>query len=469
MTVEVGTTAIAVQTGSSAVAVSAVQAATDAPGSLVEQPLLSDQVIVVARSAMFLATGFGYAPNSPVQIWLDTPPVLLDTVITGADGSFRSVSALPKAAAAGQRTLRVLVFPQGSTPLPEVSAGADAVKEVAFGVVLLDDSAYAAVQNGALTLDEVSRAFVDGITGVKPLDVGHASGWIGLLMLLMLIAAYTGDAPLIASRRRSVAVVSAMFDEALSLRRLGRRRYALAAAAAALALVGLVGSDFVPVYPTTLGFAALMLIAAIDPLAGVAAGVVGFAAVLLGGGVTTSEELRAAIVMAVTYAGAPFFASAVARRIRRTAPTAVATSVGLLTYLVTAAAMTRVTGALLRAELEIDQSIVLLVAPAAIALAVRTVFDQQYEQSHRRELSLRRMPMTVGLVPAALAVLGFVLLSEVLIDDESLLALLLLGVIVALRQAKSTSRPQQTASPSRLRRGGGRTLGSRRPPTSRTR
>ncbi|NDG10738.1 MAG: hypothetical protein EB111_02660, partial [Actinobacteria bacterium] len=164
-------------------------------------------------------------------------------------------------------------------PLPEVSAGADAVKEVAFGVVLLDDSAYAAVQNGALTLDEVSRAFVDGITGVKPLDVGHASGWIGLLMLLMLIAAYTGDAPLIASRRRSVAVVSAMFDEALSLRRLGRRRYALAAAAAALALVGLVGSDFVPVYPTTLGFAALMLIAAIDPLAGVAAGVVGFAAV----------------------------------------------------------------------------------------------------------------------------------------------------------------------------------------------
>jgi len=253
------------------------------------------------------------------------------------------------------------------------------------------------------------------------------------------------------------------------LRRLGRRRYALAAAAAALALVGLVGSDFVPVYPTTLGFAALMLIAAIDPLAGVAAGVAGFIAVLVGGGVTTAEELRAAIVMAATYAGAPFFASAVARRIRRNAPTAVATSVGLLTYLVTAAAMTRVTGALLRAELEIDQSIVLLVAPAAIALAVRVVFDQQYEQSHRRELSLRRMPMTVGLVPAALAVLGFVLLSEVLIDDESLLALLLLGVIVALRQAKSTSRPQQTASPSRLRRGGGRTLGSRRPPTSRTR
>ena len=469
VTVEVGTTAIAVQTGSSAVAVSAVQALTDAPGSFVEQPLLSDQVIVVARSAMFLATGFGYPPSSPVQIWLDTPPVLLDTVMTSDDGSFRSVSALPKAATAGQRTLRVLVFPQGSTPLPEVSAGADAVKEVAFGVVLLDDSVYAAVQSGALTLNEVSRAFVDGITGVKPLDLGDASGWIGLLMLLMLIAAYTGDAPLIASRRRSVAVVSAMFDEALSLRRLGRRRYALAAAAAALALVGLVGSDFVPVYPTTLGFAALMLIAAIDPLAGVAAGVVGFAAVLLGGGVTTSEELRAAIVMAATYAGVPFFASAVARRIRRTAPTTVATAVGLVAYVVTAVAMTRVTGALLRAELQIDQWILVLLTPAAVAHVVRSVFDQQYEQSHRRELSLRRMPMTVGLVPAALAVLGFVLLSEVLIDDESLLALLLLGIVVALRQAKTTSRSHQTASPSRMRRSSGRTLGSRRPPTSRTR
>ena len=108
-------------------------------------------------------------------------------------------------------------------------------------------------------------------------------------------------------------------------------------------------------------------------------------------------------------------------------------------------------------------------SPAAVAHVVRSVFDQQYEQSHRRELSLRRMPMTVGLVPAALAVLGFVLLSEVLIDDESLLALLLLGIVVALRQAKTTSRSHQTASPSRMRRGSGRTLGSRRPPTSRTR
>ncbi|NBU07160.1 MAG: hypothetical protein EBT38_05705, partial [Acidimicrobiia bacterium] len=163
------------------------------------------------------------------------------------------------------------------------------------------------------------------------------------------------------------------------------------------------------------------------------------------------------------------FASAVARRIRRTAPTTVATAVGLLTYVVVAVAMTRVAGALLRVELQIDGSIVLLVAPAAIALVIRTMFDQQYERLHRRELSLRRMPMTVGLVPAALAVLSFVLLSKVLIDDESLLALLLLGVIVALRQVKSTSRPQQTASPSRMRRSSGRALGSRRPPTSRTR
>ena len=466
--VEVGTTAIAVQTGNSAVAVSAVQTAKDAPGSFVEQPLLSDQVIVVARSAMFLATGFGYPPSSPVQIWLDTPPVLLDTVMTSDDGSFRSVSALPKSITSGEQTLRVLVFPVGANPLPEVSAGADAVKEVAFGVLLLDDSVYAAAQDGSLTLDEINRAFVDGITGVKPLDLGHASGWIGLLMLVMLIAAYSGP-PLIASRRRSVALVSAMFDEALSLRRLDKRRYALTAAATALALVGLVGSEFVPVYPTALGFAALMLIAAVDPLAGVAAGVVGFASVLLGGGVTTSEELRAAIVMASTYAGVPFFASAVARRIRRTAPTAVATAVGLVAYVVTAVAMTRVTGALLRAELQIDRWILLLLVPAAMAHVVRSVFDQQYEQLHRRELSLRRMPMTLGAVPAALAVLGFVLVSEVLIDDESLLALLLLGIVVALRQAKTTSRSQQTASPSRLRRGGGRTLGARRPPTSRTR
>jgi hypothetical protein len=146
----------------------------------------------------------------------------------------------------------------------------------------------------------------------------------------------------------------------------------------------------------------------------------------------------------------------------------VATAVGLVTYVVMAVAMTRVTGALLRAELQIDRWILLLVAPAAIALAVRTAFDQQYEQSNRRVLSLRRMPMTVGAVPAALAVLGFVLVSEVLIDDESLLALLLLGIVVALRQARTRPRFPRSPSPSRSRRARTTTNASRRPPTSRS-
>jgi len=162
-------------------------------------------------------------------------------------------------------------------------------------------------------------------------------------------------------------------------------------------------------------------------------------------------------------------ASAVARRFRRVSAEVVATLTGVLVYCIVAFALTRIVGALLRAELAIEKTTLWLLAPAAVMLAIRWNLDQRFEQEHRRELALRRMSITVGLAPLGLAVLAFVVLSKVLIDDESLLALLMLGLIVGLRQAQTSLRLPRSPSPSRSRRTGSRSTSSRRPPASRTR
>lgn len=270
-------------------------------------------------------------------------------------------------------------------------------------------------------------------------------------MLLLLVAAYSGNAPLIASRRRIPRFISGLIDDPLSMRMLGNRRYALSAAAIALVVSGLVGSDFLPVFPTALGFAALMVLSAVDPMAGFAAGLATLIGVVLGGGATSADEWRAAIVIAVSYSLAPMLAAAIARRVRRSTAASITGVAAVAVYYIVAFAAVKVVGALLRAELSIDSAAVWLLMPAVVAFAARWTIDQQYERNHRRDLGLRRMDVTFGLVPVGLAVLSFVVLSEVLLDEESLFALLMLGVIIGLRQIRLPLR------------------GVTRPPASRTR
>jgi len=468
VTVDVGQTSVEVAAGGTSVAVSAVRLDDDVPNGVIEEPLLSERAIVVARSSFFLATGSGYAPKSPVQVWLNSKPALIATAIAAEDGSFRSIASLPNDVGFGQHTLRILVFAPNSTPGTSVSAGATAVKEAAFGVMLLDEAAFMAAQEGTVTLDDVNRSFLDAFSASKPIGNGQASGWIGLLMLLMLIVAYNGIAPLVASRRYVPRAMNAIVDDSLSIRVLGNRRYSLALATAGFVLSGLITNDFVPVFPSSLGFAVLMLLSAVDPLAGLVAGVTTLVGVVLGGGAAGTDDWRAAIVVASTYVVAPMFASAVARRIKQSSALPVAIAVGVTVFYAVGIVATQLVGALLRAELAVSRWVVLLLAPAATAFAIRWVRDQKFERQHRRELGLRRLTVTIGLIPAGLVVLSFIVFSNVLLDDESLLTLLLLGLIVGLRQARTTPRFPRSPSPSRSRRAHSTTNATRRPPASRS-
>lgn len=418
----------------------------------------STGAIIVEQENFIRVTGAGFAPDSDAVAWLFSDPQRLGVVKVASNGTFEASFQLPEGVPVGEHTAQV----NGVTAKGDIRSLNLAIDVVVPGAATVVE---APIDQPDVSDEEPQPKFT---LVQKPFDVGQASGWIGLLMLIMLIVAYAGDSPLISSRRRAPKLYSAALDEALSMRRLGTRRYALAVTAAGLVVAGLSRTDFLPVYPTAYWFAVVMAIAAADPFAGLVAGLAGFAAVVVGGGVASVDDLRAAIVMAVTYAGAPMLASAVARRTRRTTSSVVSVVAGIVVYLIAAVTLTRVNGALLRAELAIDKWILLLLIPAAMVLAVRCVLDQQYEQQHRRELALRRLPLTLGLIPAALAVLAFVVLSKVLIDDESLLTLLLLGLVAGLRQAQASMRFPRTPTPSRSRRVGARGNASRRPPASRT-
>jgi len=418
----------------------------------------STGAIIAEQENFIRVTGAGFAPGSDAVAWLFSDPQRLGVVKVASNGTFESSFQLPEGVPVGKHTSQF----NGMTAKGDIRSLNLALEVVGPGAATVVE---APIDQPDVSDEEPQPKFT---LVEKPFDVGQASGWIGLLMLLMLIVAYAGDSPLISSRRRVPKLYSAALDEALSMRRLGTRRYALAVAAAGLVVAGLSRTDFLPVYPTAFWFAVVMAIAAADPFAGLVAGLAGFAAVVGGGGVASVDDLRAAIVMAVTYAGAPMLASAVARRARRTTSAVVSVVAGIVVYLIAAVTLTRVTGALLRAELAIDRWILLLLSPAAIVLTVRCLLDQRFEREQRRELALRRLPMTLGLVPAALAVLAFVVLSKVLIDDESLLTLLLLGLVAGLRQAQATTRFPPTPTPSRSRRVGSRSNTSRRPPASRT-
>ena len=419
--------------------------------------------LVIEQNDFVRVTGAGFLPGSDAVGWLFSDPYRLGVVRVESDGTISSSLLLGDQIDLGRHTIQF----NGLNWRGEVRSLSLAVELVAEGSLTTGPvSTSSTVQVGDSPSTEVAP---NAINKPKMFGTGQASGWIGLLMLLMLIIAYIGEAPLIDSRRRLSHVLSAVIDDALSMRTLGARRYALSVAGATLVMSGLASNGFLPTYPTALGFVALTVISAVDPLAGLTSAAVMLMGVTLGGGAHSAEQWRAAIVVAATYSLAPLAASAIARRLKRSSGVVPAVTVAMVMYLAVVYSGTRIVGALLRSELSIDRLVVWLLLPSAVAFAVRWMRDQNHEKRYRGELRLRRPNMTPGLLPTGIALLAFVVLSDVLIDDESLLTLLVLGVVVGIRKLHFGKPAPRSASPSRSRRSQDTSRPTRRPPTSRTR
>ena len=102
-----------------------------------------NQLAVVTGSTVSL-TGEGFAPNTTVNVWLNSTPILLGTAQVDADGKFDSEFAIPAELAGGHHTLTFV----------GISAKGSEVR-TSVGVVIVEQGDVDTTSDGEVTTTEL--------------------------------------------------------------------------------------------------------------------------------------------------------------------------------------------------------------------------------------------------------------------------------------------------------------------------
>ena len=395
--------------------------------------LLKNGLVIVPPRSSVRTVGEGFEPGSEVEIWLHSDPVKLDTLTVNEDGKFTSIAKLPIDLEAGQHSLRIVSYPAPS--VGESSAAQRVASfEVAFGILSVDDSVVAMNDAGKVSLEVANRVFLRGFEAISVVGDGRASTTIAFLLLILCIVVFFGGTPLV-RRRRVPDVLSGVLDEAPSLAALGAWRSVILGVAVLLSVASslLVGAD--PVPGTTLIFTLLLILSIIDPRAGVVSALTTAVMVIAGGGVSSVADARALVVLGSMFVVPAVAASAVtygfaSPRLRRLAP-----SIGGATASILIAGLASVHRALIGVELSYETWLPVTVTLVGLAYAVRRDNDELTRQVTAKSRGLARMRPTFGIAPLGLALVAFVSLARQFVGLSSLLLILVLGIIVALRTA----------------------------------
>jgi hypothetical protein len=257
---------------------------------------------------------------------------------------------------------------------------------------------------------------------------------IALALLFLCIVVFFGGTPLV-RRRRIPDVLSGLLDEAPSLTSVGVWRSAILALAVVLSVTSslLVGAD--PVPGTTLVFTLLLILSVVDPRAGVASALTTALIVVAGGGISSVADARALVVLVSMFILPAIAASAitygfVSPRLRRLTP-----SIGGATASIVIAGLSSIHRALVGVELSYESWLPVMVTVVGLAYAVRRDNDELTRQATAKSRGLVRMRPTFGIAPLGLGLVAFVTLARQFVSISSLMMILVLGVIVALRTA----------------------------------
>jgi hypothetical protein len=312
-------------------------------------------VLHVVQGGGVEVSGSGFAPNSQVDVWLNSDPVYLGAAQTDDTGSFTQVFALPPDAAVGNHTLTLNGLNKSGQ---ELSA--------AVGIVVLDkeiidastEQSPAAAANGAVPFDPQSEP-----KGVVDL----VANLVALLALASLGGAASGNAgrredeetddergsgdvsdvavkhykteidgkdalrmPRISIVDRVMLRAPSMFAHRSPLmsRVLTDGTYLRSGFGAlwlALPLFGIVlgfmsaqNTDYAVRMPSLMLLTAVVVLGTLDAFSGYLASVVFGLAVLLGGGMDSADSIRGVVGIWVFSFGVPLLATA-SRPFRRTA------------------------------------------------------------------------------------------------------------------------------------------------------
>jgi len=408
----------------------------DTSGTQIE--MLKNSIAIITPGSTIRTQADGMVPGSTAEIWINSDPILLDTVVVGSDGGFVSISDLPAGLEPGKHSLRVVNYAVNSTG--DVAGGKQAVSfEVAFGILLVKDQVVTMNEAGKVSLSVANRVLLPGFEAISVVDEGRAAMLATILLLVMSLVVFFGSTPLVRRRRSIPDFLSGVFDDAPSLSSLGAWRGAAPGAGFAFGLMSILMVNLDPIPGSVFLAAVLVVLGVVDPVAGLATATTTTVAVALGGGFGSIADVRALAVLVAMYVLPAAAASAVANAFSASRRRVVASIAGGATVVVLLMLLSKVHHALVGVHLTYESWMPAISAVAGMAFAVRRTFDEVVRGSSLRAQGFGRMKSTLGIAPIGVLAMASVMLSRQFVGIPSLVMILIFGLVVALRSAPPRS------------------------------
>ena len=411
----------------------------DAAGTQIE--MLKNSIAIITPNSTIRTQAEGMVPGSEAEIWINSEPILLDTVMVGSDGRFVSTAPLPTRLEPGKHSLRVVNY------VPKTTGSATEDErvvsfEVAFGILLVKDQVVTMNEAGKVSLSVANRVLLPGFKAISVVDEGRAAMLATILLLVMSLVVFFGGTPLVRRRRLMPDFLSGVFDEAPSLGTLGAWRGAAPGAGFAFGLMSILMVNLDPIPGSVFLAAVLVILGVVDPVAGFATASTTTLAVALGGGFGSIADVRALIVLVAMYVLPAAAASAVTNAFTSPRRRAVAPLVGGVTVIVLLMLLSRIHQALVGVQLAYEAWMPVISVVAGGAFAVRRTLDEEVRGAFLRAQGFGRMKPTLGIAPVGVLLTASVVLSRQFVGLPTLVMILIFGLVVALRAAPPRTTPR---------------------------
>ena len=278
--------------------------------------------------------GEGFAPNSVVEVWVNSEPIFLGDVTADAEGKFSKVFDLPVGLVPGQHTLTLggitkkgqvvkasvglvveeedVIAPIGAQP-EESNTEFDPKSDAAGTMGLIVNAIVLLAIAGAASRkeDEDDERGSGDVSDVSVKRIGADDDGVDMLNLPRIsladrIMARTPEA----TAHRSPMIGRVLQDGTYLRSLLGALWLLLPIAGIALGLASAFNTNFEVVMPSLALLSALVVIGTLDAFAGFLGAVVFASAVLIGGGITSADSIRGLLGIWVMSFAVPMLASA---------------------------------------------------------------------------------------------------------------------------------------------------------------
>jgi titin len=304
----------------------------DANGSVVEPG--EGNSIRAIRGRIVEIGGEGFAPNTVVEVWVNSEPIFLGSVMTDDEGKFSKVFDLPRGLVAGQHTL-TLGGTMKNGQVVKASVGLIVEEEAEPASVPLEqdkeNKTYDPQNDASGTMALIVNAIVllaiagasrrkedededrgsGDVSDVSVKRMGVDGGGDDKLRLprISLVDRFMARSPELTTHR-SPMVGRVLQDGSYLRSLLGAFWLLLPVAGAALGLAAALDTDFEVVMPSLALLSALVVVGTLDAFAGFLGAITFATAVLIGGGVNSADSVRGLLGIWVLSFAVPMLASA---------------------------------------------------------------------------------------------------------------------------------------------------------------